>query len=622
MHGMVIVTGVYLLYYICWRTFYTLNYSALLFAVLLLACEIQGVINFYLFAFMTWNVDGQEAGHFAKECSVDVFIPTYNEELEILEATIVGCVSMRTGHKTYILDDGRREEVRELAQMHGCHYLTRPDNKHAKAGNINQALKITDGDFIVILDADMIPQPDFLEKTLGYFNDEKVSIVQLPQEFYNIDSVQYAKDKMHWHEQQLFYHVIQPGKNNRNSAFWCGSPSIIRRKAIEDVGGVATESITEDFLTSIKLNARKWKIRYHKEVLAFGIAPQSLFAFNLQRLRWAQGSMKILRSRYNPLIMPGLSISQRLSHFSAIFTYFDAYQKLLFYLMPSIFLFTNILPIREDIGIEFLYRWVPYYLLSMGSNILLGRGYFKYFEVEKFNTLKMATFLKASFTLVLFKKLVFRVTPKSTDNSIKKMERKELRIQMIILVMILISIVVGFLNVFFNIFFEYASFVMVAVALFWSVFNVIILISSLKDVLGRMYYRKDYRFPAHLGGYMQDKNGNHMEIKIENVSRSGMGFTQTGVDINGKEIVWDQIEQAKLYLPEGDIDLNGDIVFQSMTKDGLKKAGLHFRDIPFEERRKLYKYLFVTVPRELYIEKNELFSGLMSLIDRCTKRRR
>ena len=507
MHGIVIATGLYLLYYICWRTLYTLNYSAILFSVLLLACEIQGVINFFLFAFMTWNVDDYEAGHTMKECSVDVFIPTYNEELEILEATIVGCVNMRTDHRTYILDDGRRDEVKELARLYGCHYLTRPDNMHAKAGNINYAMKSTEGEFIAILDADMIPQPDYLEKTLGYFQDEKVAVVQLPQEFYNIDSVQYAKDKMHWHEQQLFYHVIQPGKNNRNAAFWCGSPSIIRRSAMEDVGGVATESITEDFLTSIKLNSRGWKIRYHKEVLAFGIAPQSLYAFNLQRLRWAQGSMKILRSKFNPLIMPGLSIKQRLSHFSAIFTYFDAYQKLLFLLMPSIFLFTNIQPIREDTGIEFLYRWIPYYILSMVSNILLGRGYFKYFEVEKFNTLKMVTFLKASFTLVLFKALIFRVTPKSADNSIKKRERKELRIQMIILMVILFSILIGFLNVFFNLFFEYTSFIMVAVALFWSVFNVIILVSSLEDVLSRMYYRKDYRFPAHLGGCILDKNG-------------------------------------------------------------------------------------------------------------------
>jgi len=605
MHSIVIATGMYLLYYIFWRTFYTLNYAAIFFSILLLACEIQGVINFFLFAFMTWDIENHEAEKAVKECSIDVFVPTYNEEIEILEATIVGCTNIRMNHNTYILDDGHREEVKELALLYGCKYLTRSDNKNAKAGNINAALKNTGGELIAILDADMIPQPDYLEKVTGYFRDEKVAIVQMPQEFYNIDSVQYAKDKMHWHEQQLFYHVIQPGKNNRNSAFWCGSPSIVRRSAIEDVGGVATESITEDFLTSIKLNAKGWKIRYHKEVLAFGIAPQSLYAFNVQRLRWAQGSMKILKSKYNPLIMPGLSMRQRLSHFSAIFTYFDAYQKLLFFLMPSIFLFTNILPIREDLGIEFLFRWIPYYILSMSSNILLGRGYFKYFEVEKFNTLKMATFMKASFSLILSKTLVFRVTPKSTDHSIKKRERKELRIQIVILAIIILSILIGLANIIFKLFFTYASFVMVSTALFWSLFNVVILISSLKDVLSRIYYRKDYRFPVHINGNMQDMKGHRMEIRIDNVSRTGIGFTEIGVDISGEEVEWEKIDYIKLYLPEGDITLNGNIVFRSKTKQGLEKAGLRFRDMQFEDRRKLYKYLFVTVPRELYVEKNE-----------------
>jgi cellulose synthase (UDP-forming) len=296
-----IITSAYIVYYLYWRIADTLNYSAMFLSILLLTAEILGLIEFALFSFMTWDVsENQTFRNPPPSISVDVFVPTYNEDLKGLMPTLIGCISMDYPHTTYVLDDGKREEVRELAAKLGCEYLTRENNKFAKAGNINAALGKTNGEFIVIVDADMVPQPDFILKTLGYFDDNTVAIVQLPQEFYNLDSAQHKKRTADWHEQQLFYHVIQRGKNRINASFWCGSPSIVRREALESIGGVATESITEDFLTSIKLNAKGWKIRYHYEALAFGIAPQSIYAFNLQRLRWAQGSIRILKSKYSP----------------------------------------------------------------------------------------------------------------------------------------------------------------------------------------------------------------------------------------------------------------------------------------------------------------------------------
>ncbi len=442
-HLLVIVTGAYITYYLWWRIGSTLNPSALFFSILLLIGEIIGILDFYMFALMTWNTHEKPPLPPEEGLRVDVFIPTYDEDLSILEATIIGCLNMRYPHTTYLLDDGDRDEVKALAESLGCGYLTREEHQHAKAGNINAALKHTSGDFIAIMDADMVPQPDYLEKTLGYFRDSKTAIVQLPQEFYNTDSVQHVKAGSNWHEQQLFYHVIQPGKSNINAPFWCGSPSIVRRVALESVGGVATESITEDFLTSIKLNSADWNIKYHHEVLAFGIAPQTLFAFNVQRFRWAQGAMKILKSRYNPLIAKNLSFKQRVSHFAAIFTYFDSYQKLIFFIIPVVFLATGILPIRFASGIEFFIKWSLYYVLIMLTNIALGRGYFKYLEVEKYNTLKMFTFIKASFSLVSSKKQTFRVTPKTVESTIKQKERGELKIQIMLLVVVFLAVAAG-----------------------------------------------------------------------------------------------------------------------------------------------------------------------------------
>src|SRR5581483_126573 len=165
---------------------------------------------------------------------VDVYITTYNEDPALLRSTILGAVHMRYPHETYVLDDGQRPEVRALAEALGARYLTRQDRTHAKAGNINHALTQTHGDFIAIFDADHVPYPQFLDRVLGRFADERVALVQTPQEFYNLDSV-----------------------------FWCGSNAVLRRAAIDSIGGIATETITEDIHTTIKLHRAGWRTAYH-----------------------------------------------------------------------------------------------------------------------------------------------------------------------------------------------------------------------------------------------------------------------------------------------------------------------------------------------------------------------
>ncbi|MCS6802727.1 MAG: glycosyltransferase, partial [Dehalococcoidia bacterium] len=178
-----LITGAYLLYYLWWRATSTLNVDVLWFSLALFLAEAQGILNFFLFAFMVWDVDCRPPFRLRSGLTVDVFVPTYNESIDILEATLTGCNAMTYPHTTYVLDDGRRPEVARLAEELGVQYLTRPDNRHAKAGNLNAALEKTRGEFIVVLDADTVPQPDLLEKTLGYFVDPKVALVQLPQEF-------------------------------------------------------------------------------------------------------------------------------------------------------------------------------------------------------------------------------------------------------------------------------------------------------------------------------------------------------------------------------------------------------------------------------------------------------
>lgn len=594
-HLLSIVTGLYIIYYIIWRGLYTLNTAAMVFSVVLLIAEIMGVINFFLFVLMTWNTDKIKRQKAPSGVSVDVFVPTYNEDLHVLEATIVGCKHIRMPHKTYLLDDGNRDEVRALAKKMGCGYLSREKNTHAKAGNINEALLKTTGEFVVVLDADMVPQPDFLEKTLGYFNNKKTAIVQMPQEFYNLDSMQHQKSGSFWHEQQLFYHVIQPGKNNIDAAFWCGSPSILRRAAIMDVGGVATDCVTEDFLTSIRLNAKGWHIRYHDEPLAFGIAPQSFHAFSVQRLRWAQGSMKIFRSKDNPLFKRGLKWKQRLSHFAAIFTYFDAYQKLIYLLTPAVLLLTGLMPLKVTGGLDFMLHWLPYFFLSMLTNKAIGRGYFKYFSVEKFNTLKMVTFIKASFSL-LWSKNIFKVTPKSASASVKKKDRRALNVQIVIILVLIVSIIFASVNSIWSGIVTYPSTAAVVVALFWSVFNIAVLALALFEVFKKKYARQDYRFDVHMNGWMRGACGGKNTIQIGNISRGGASLVLTGeCDISN-------LQSINIRLPDGPLNLPGSVAFESKGKDGVRKIGYKFGALNKTQKERLYNFLFVTKPRMIYDE--------------------
>ena len=160
-----------------------------------------------------------------------------------------------------------------MAEELGVEYLDRPDNSHAKAGNINHALPKTHGDFIAIFDADHVPLPDFLHRMLGYFKDPKVAFVQSPQTFYNLDAPEERVDLdsgKHWDEAEIFFHLILPGKNRWNSVYFCGTGGIIRRTALEQVGGFATDTITEDIHTALKMHQRGWKSVYIADHLASG----------------------------------------------------------------------------------------------------------------------------------------------------------------------------------------------------------------------------------------------------------------------------------------------------------------------------------------------------------------
>jgi len=403
-----LVVGVW---YLAWRPT-SFNEQAPVFSGLVYGAEVFGFLVALLYLFMCWRLSSRQAPPVPTGLRVAVFVPTINESADIVRRTLMAAQRMRHTGEVWLLDDGNRPEMRALAEQIGCRYLARTENSHAKAGNLNNALRHTDADFIAIFDADHAPAPRFLEETLGFFADPAVAFVQTPQDFYNLDSFQHRLQRgrsLVWSEQSLFFRVIQSGKDRLNSAFFCGSCAVVRRSALEDIGGFATGTVTEDIHTSLKLHKRGWKSVYYPRSLAFGLAPSSAIPFLKQRLRWGQGAMQVWRQE-GILFSRGLTLGQRLSYLATMLAYFEGWQRAVFFLAPVVVLTTGVMPIHA-LDREFLVRFIPYYVLTFWAFEEVSRGYGRSLLTEQYNMMRFAVFMTATFGFFL-RRLRFVVTPK------------------------------------------------------------------------------------------------------------------------------------------------------------------------------------------------------------------
>ena len=242
----VVLTVILGLNYVAWRWTASLNWDAWWISVPLVLAETYSLIDVLLFGMTVWNLKLRNGAPEApRDATVDVFVTTYNEPLDMVMDTALAAQRIRHPHSTWILDDGARPELKALAEQHGLGYVTRGEDwtdmpRHAKAGNLNNALMVTHGEFLLILDADQVPEPDILEKTIGYFNNRRVALVQTPQYFNNVP----ADDPL-GSQAPLFYGPIQQGKDGWNAAFFCGSNAILRREALMQLGLVGYVKETE-----------------------------------------------------------------------------------------------------------------------------------------------------------------------------------------------------------------------------------------------------------------------------------------------------------------------------------------------------------------------------------------
>nr|WP_255633303.1 glycosyltransferase [Demequina sp. TTPB684] len=300
------------------------------------------------------------------ERTVDVFITTYGESVDVIRRTVTAAIAMRGRHTTWVLDDGKSDEVRDLASELGARYVRRLSSGGAKAGNINHALTLAKGEYFAIFDADFVPDPSFLVETVPFMVDPKVAFVQTPQTFANLHT---TVARGAGYMQTVFYRFIQPGRNRFNAAFCVGTNVLFRRAAVEDVGGIYTDSKSEDVWTSIRLHEQGWRSIYIPDVLAVGEAPDSIEAYSKQQLRWATGGFEIMLT-HNPLSRHrNLTMDQRIQYFVTATFYLTGISPLILLLVPSLEIYFDLRPMTVSISVL---TWFLYYAGFYAMQILLA----------------------------------------------------------------------------------------------------------------------------------------------------------------------------------------------------------------------------------------------------------
>jgi hypothetical protein len=395
--------------YLAWRIGWSWHRSNPVLWGALLFAEMYGLWNLAMLAWLTWDVTPRMRPQASPGRSVDVYICSYDEPVSVLEATLTGCALMSYPHTTWLLDDGARPEIAALARAWGARYMTRPDKTHAKAGNINHALPLTEGEFVLVLDADHVPLPDALDTLVGYFEDPKVALVQTPHDFSNHDSIQHYD--LGRHEQSVFFSAICVGKDRHNAAFWCGSCALIRREALLSIGGVATDTIAEDFHTTIKLHRQGWRTHYDERIIAQGRAPHDLAAYLLQRDRWARGNLAVFTTPESPLRARELTASQRMSYLASLTGYLAGPMRLLMLMILATVLWTGALPLRIA-PLTLVGLWAPATLLMVLAGSALCRGQQRSGEATHYELCTAEIFMRASRCIFRPGRTNFRVTPK------------------------------------------------------------------------------------------------------------------------------------------------------------------------------------------------------------------
>lgn len=402
-----------LTYFVCVAFFFPIG-NPWLFG-LLVAAEVYHLWQVAGYLHSIWPRSRKRQFDLSINDPVAVFITVCGEPRDIVEKTLKAALAMQYSgtFNVYLLNDGKVanrpnwHEAVDLGKKYGVKVFTRRVAGGAKAGNINNALMRTSEPYFVVFDADHVPKRRFLSAMMGYFADPRVAFVQSPQYYKN-----YADNIITggaWEQQELFFGAIMQGKDTTNSAFMCGTNMILRRSAIDEVGGMSEFSIAEDFLTSLLVHQKGWKSVYINEVLAEGLAPEDFLSYYKQQFRWARGSLEVV-FKYNPLLRRGLSWNQRIQYLASATFYLSGLIVALNAILPLVYFYTGLEPLRINTMLLAL-AFLPYLIITLYT-IQLSSNFSFTFRALSYSVASFPLHLKAVAQILTGRKSGFVVTSK------------------------------------------------------------------------------------------------------------------------------------------------------------------------------------------------------------------
>ena len=456
--------------------------------------------------------------------SVDVMIPTLNEPLSVMRSTIIAALDMdwpRDRVRVMVLDDGKREEVKGMCDELGALYIRRPDNKHAKAGNINHALQYSNSEYVAIFDCDHVPTRSFLQVSMGWFlKDRKLSMMQTPHHFFSPDPFERNLGTFRQvpNEGELFYGLLQDGNDLWNATFFCGSCAVIRRSALDQIGGIAIETVTEDAHTSLKMQRKGWNTAYINLPQAAGRATESLAGHIKQRVRWARGMAQIFRTD-NPLFGRGLTVAQRLCYLNSMMYFFLGLPRIIFLTAPLAFLFFDARIIVAS-ALVFAAYALPHLVHAQMTHSRLQGPYRYSFWAEVYETiLSVYIIFPTLFALISPKLGKFNVTAKGTNRDHTYFDSKIALPYIILLVLNVIGFLVGIWKLFGQ-FGDNAD--SIVLNLLWTAYNIIILGVCTAVAWEQREVRKTVRITAELPAKVRLADGTEMTVRTIDLSEGGV----------------------------------------------------------------------------------------------------
>ncbi|MGF1494485.1 MAG: glycosyltransferase [Microcoleaceae cyanobacterium] len=592
-----------MLRYMLWRTLSSLNledpitgfFSLLLFLLEVVVWVSSGLQLWFMLRIRDRKQQADQAqiavldGRFLP--SVDILIPTYQEPSFILRRTIIGCQLIDyPKKKVYLLDDSRRPEIKKLAQELGCEYISRSDNRHAKAGNLNHALPKTNGELIAVFDADFVPTSNFLNRVVGFFQDSRVGIVQTPQSFYNPDSVarNLGLEQFITHDEEVFYRQIEAIKDGVESTVCAGTSFVVRRSSLEAVHGFVTESICEDYFTGVNISAKGFQIIYLNEKLSAGLAAEDISACFSQRQRWCQGTLQAFFIKANPLKVAGLKPLQRLAHFEGLISWLGVWSYSYYLLIPIIYTFLNVFPI-EVTNKEWFYFFFPYYIVQ-----ILVYSWLNYRSRSVFVSLIYQVVFCFPLSLVIFRTLLqpfdrgFRVTQKGLSRSSFRFNW-HLACPLIILWMAtflgLVKIVSPALaNLPTSLSWLDGGF---SLGIFWSLFNLftisLALLATIDAPKPEIYEWFDIQERVELTSPQQ--NQQKLPGMTTKLSEAGLEVALT------EPLQIDESRSVKVYFPDQEFQVVGRIAAQTLAPES-SVIQIRFNQVDLNQYRQLVKLIY------------------------------